>query len=130
MDATAIVSVLLADLPGGGHRALASLIAGTSGVELARDIYDPRRLRTAIDEARPDVVVIDDRLLGQLEGASDERDFRLVVVGLDDDPGFMARARRVGAQAWILKECADALLPILLLSPSASPPRWRSRSVV
>ena len=128
MQATRTVSVLLADLPGGGHDALASLIAGTPGLHLARDVYDPQRLLPAIDEARPDVVVIDDRFVGHLPQTADAQDFRLVVVGLDDDPGFTARARRVGAQAWIPKERADALLPLLLLSPAATLPAWRSRS--
>ncbi len=122
------MSVLLADLLGGGHAALASLIAETPGLRLARDIYDPRQLMAAIAEARPDVVVIDDRLLGHLPQTPGPREFRLVVVGLDDDPGFTARARRVGAQAWIPKERADALLPLLLLSPTATSPAWHRHS--
>ena len=128
MEATRTVSVLLADLLGGAHAALASLIAETPGLHLARDIYDPRQLMGAIGAARPDVVVIDDRLLGHLPQAQGLRDFRLVVVGLDDDPGFTARARRIGAQAWIPKERADALLPHLLLSPTATQPSWRPHS--
>ena len=125
---TRTVSVLLADLLGGGHSALASLIVETRGLHLARDVYDPRQLIAAIGEARPEVVVIDDRLLGHLPQTSDRRAFRLIVVGLDDDPGFAARAHRLGAQAWIPKERADALLPLLLLNPTATPPSWRQHS--
>jgi hypothetical protein len=35
-------------------------------------------------------------------------------MGLDDDPSFARRARRIGATAWIAKEHADELLPSAL----------------
>ena len=35
---------------------------------------------------------------------------RLIVVGVDDDPGFATRARRLGAD-WVAKERAAAVLP-------------------
>jgi DNA-binding NarL/FixJ family response regulator len=40
---------------------------------------------------------------------------RLVVIGVDDDPAYTARARRIGAEAWVPKDRADELLPELLL---------------
>ena len=38
---------------------------------------------------------------------------RLIVVGVDDDPGFATRAHHFGAD-WVAKEHAASLLPALL----------------
>jgi DNA-binding NarL/FixJ family response regulator len=54
---------------------------------------------------------------------ADDLRARLVVVGVDDDPAYLARARRIGAEAWVPKELADRLLPVLLEpSRAVSPP--------
>jgi DNA-binding NarL/FixJ family response regulator len=42
---------------------------------------------------------------------------RVLVVGVDDDPAFAARARDLGADAWIAKDRADDELPALLTCP-------------
>jgi hypothetical protein len=44
---------------------------------------------------------------------------QMIVVGADDNPGYAARAERLGAIAWIPKERADSLLPVLLFDPPA-----------
>jgi hypothetical protein len=41
---------------------------------------------------------------------------RVIVLGVDDDPAFAARATRLGADAWVAKERADEDLPALLES--------------
>jgi DNA-binding NarL/FixJ family response regulator len=41
---------------------------------------------------------------------------RVIVLGVDDDPAFAARATRLGAAAWVAKERADEDLPALLES--------------
>jgi hypothetical protein len=64
-------------------------------------------------------VVVDDRLLS---GAL-EPDARMIVVGADDDPGFADRAARRGAIAWIPKDRADSLLPLLLPDAATVNPR-------
>lgn len=105
--------VVLADLVGPGRTALASLLAGLPGVALVGEVGEPEALRSAIREAEPDVLVVDDRLLASApEGAP-----RMIVMGADDDPGFAARAMRLGALAWFPKESADAFLPVLLAGP-------------
>ena len=38
----------------------------------------------------------------------------MIFVGMDDTPLFAARALRLGAEAWIPKECADDALRELL----------------
>jgi hypothetical protein len=60
-----------------------------------------------------DVLLIDDRLIdsgfaGSVDGV------RIIVLGMTDDPAFAARARRLGAQAWVAKERAGEELPRLL----------------
>jgi hypothetical protein len=42
---------------------------------------------------------------------------RVIVVGVDDDPAFAARAHRLGAEAWVAKDRADDQLPALLEVP-------------
>ena len=39
---------------------------------------------------------------------------QMIVFGVDDDPAFAQRARRAGADAWIVKDRADEMLPGLL----------------
>jgi DNA-binding NarL/FixJ family response regulator len=105
--------VVLADLVGPGRAALASLLAGIPGVALVGEVGEPEALQSAIWETDPDVLVVDDRLLaGAPDGAP-----QMIVMGADDDPGFAARAERLGALAWIPKESADAFLPALLAGP-------------
>jgi DNA-binding NarL/FixJ family response regulator len=106
--------VVLADLAGPGRDALATLLAEIPGVALVGEVGEPEALRSTISDARPDLLVVDDRLVG--EAAHTAR--RLIVVGADDDPGFAARAGRLGAIAWIPKDRADSLLPVLLFDPT------------
>ena len=104
--------MVLADRPGTGRKALTELVSRTPGVALVAQPSVPEEIAAALRETKPDVLVIDDRLLANPAWA--RLDTRLIVVGVDDDPGFVARARRLGAEAWIPKDRADALLPIML----------------
>ena len=68
---------------------------------------------------RADVLVIDDRLINghthPLGGTGPRSDaVRLIVIGIDDDPTFAARARRLGAEHWIAKEHVDDALRVAL----------------
>jgi DNA-binding NarL/FixJ family response regulator len=114
------VRVLLADREGAARHALASLVRGVPGVVLVAEAGTREEIATAIRGARPDVIVIDDRLVmdsgahvlagtGPAPGPA-----RVIVVGVDDDPAFAARAQRLGAEAWIAKDRADDQLPALL----------------
>jgi DNA-binding NarL/FixJ family response regulator len=107
-------TVLLADQPGVSRTALASVLADTPGVTLVAKLAEPGLIESAVREMHPDVVIVDDRLLRDGHWTRRDLGTRLIVVGVDNDPGFGARARRMGAEAWVPKERADAVLPLLL----------------
>ena len=65
------------------------------------------------------MIVSDDRLLLGLGLGPRDADVPLIVVGLDDDPSFARRARRLGATAWIANEHAREVLPDALDSAFA-----------
>ena len=92
----AAIAALLRSLPD-----IALVAEAGSLEELARE-----RRRTA-----PDVIVIDDRLLGGSGLGPRDADVPIIVIGLDDDPSFARRADRLGAADWIAKEHAGELLP-------------------
>ena len=100
--------VLLADEPGFSRTALARVLAGTPGVEVIE--VDGRNLRDAVRRLEPDVLVIDDRLLRHSRRVPEVAGVRSIVVGVDDDPAYAARAADVGAAAWLPKERVDLLL--------------------
>jgi DNA-binding NarL/FixJ family response regulator len=100
--------VLIADRPGPARRALASVLAGLHDVTVV-GAEGGETLPRALRELRPDVVVIDDRVLDSWDSAVDEH-VRLVIVGADDDPGYAGRAARLNAVAWLPKECAGERL--------------------
>jgi DNA-binding NarL/FixJ family response regulator len=114
--------VLLLDVAGFARTALADLVRATPGVELVGEA-GADELESALLEADPDVLLVDDRLLAAapLDTHVDPR--RLIVLGVDDDPGYAARAQRAGAEAWIPKDRADSLLPLLLTEPADVGPR-------
>jgi DNA-binding NarL/FixJ family response regulator len=115
----ALITVLLADQPGFGRTALARLVECTPGLALVATVAEPELIEAAVREMQPDVLVVDDRLVRDARSAAWRRGARLVVVGVDDDPGFPARARRIGAEAWVPKDRADSLLPVLLTGPAS-----------
>jgi DNA-binding NarL/FixJ family response regulator len=67
-----------------------------------------------VRETRPDVVVVDERMFRNDAWTASVAGARLVVMGVDDDPAYPARARRIGAEAWVPKDRADTLLPAVL----------------
>jgi DNA-binding NarL/FixJ family response regulator len=103
--------VLLADVPGAGRRAIAALLRSLPGVVLVAEVGSADELARERQRNAPDVVVVDDRLLAAAGPHLDSADVPVIVVGLDDDPSFASRARRLGATAWIPKEHADEQLP-------------------
>jgi DNA-binding NarL/FixJ family response regulator len=109
--AGAPLRVVLADRPGPGRRAVAGMLGRLDGVVLADIAGDGEELAVAL-RRRPDVLIIDDRMLDGLTGAG--AGTRMLVLGVDVDPGFAARALRLGAEAWIPKDRADEQLPALL----------------
>ena len=115
MDSKPATTVLLADHPGIGRTAIAALMADMPGVQLVAKLSHAGEMLSAFRDTQPDVIVVDDRLLRDRTWPDELREARLIVLGMDDDPGFAARARRIGAETWIPKELADSLLPSILV---------------
>ena len=84
--------VVLADREGAARRALAGLLAGLDGVVLADVAGDLTELAAALANGRPDMLLIDDRLLDGAHPLPGAAGLRVVVLGVDDDPGV----RRAG----------------------------------
>ncbi|WP_028064164.1 response regulator transcription factor [Solirubrobacter soli] len=104
--------VLLIDREGAARLALSFLLRNTPGVELAGEAGSRAEIALALRTARPDVVVVDDRLVDEVPTVMSP--VRVIVMGVDDDPAFAARAHRLGAEAWMAKDLADDQLPALL----------------
>lgn len=100
--------VLLADEPGFSRTALARVLSETPGIDVVE--VDRRGLRDELRRFRPDVLVIDDRLLRNRHRLPAAAGVRAIVVGVDDDPAYAMRAADVGAAAWLPKERADLLI--------------------
>jgi DNA-binding NarL/FixJ family response regulator len=103
--------VLFADVSGAGRRAIAALLRSLPDVVLVAEAGTTEELAHESRRTAPDAIVIDDRLLAAPGLGPRDADVPVIVVGLDDDPSFARRARRLGAMTWIAKERADELLP-------------------
>ena len=103
--------VLFADVSGAGRRAVAALLRSMPGILLVAEAGTLEELASERRANAHDVIVIDDRLLGGPGLGPRDADVPVIVIGLDDDPSYARRARRLGATAWIAKERADELLP-------------------
>jgi DNA-binding NarL/FixJ family response regulator len=113
------VRIVLADREGMARTALASLLREIDGVERVVEVGDRAALGNALRRGGADVLVIDDRLVDDgrhlLAGLGPLHDTpRVIVVGVDDDPAYAARAMRLGAEAWVAKDRSDEDLPGLL----------------
>jgi DNA-binding NarL/FixJ family response regulator len=111
--------VVLADVEGMARSALTTLLREIDGVTVV-EVGTRPELARALRRQRADLLIIDDRLvedgnhvlagLGPGNGAA-----RVIVIGVDDDPAYAARARRIGAEAWVAKDRADEDLLSLLV---------------
>jgi two-component system, NarL family, response regulator DevR len=114
--------VLLADASGVGRRAIAALLRSLPDIALVSEAGTLDELARESRRTAPDVIVVDDRLLGTSGLGPRDAEVPVIVMGLDDDPSFARRARRIGALAWIAKEQADELLPDALESARRARP--------
>jgi DNA-binding NarL/FixJ family response regulator len=105
------VHVLLADVPGAGRRAVAGVLRALPSVGCVTEVGASEEVGRALLRTRANILVIDDRLLSGARIDLHDAGLPIVVVGLDDDPGFAVRARRLGAMGWVPKERADEMLP-------------------
>ena len=111
--------VLLADREGPARRALAGLLRGLDGIVLVAEVGEHEEIAATLRDTRADVLVIDDRLVSKdehvLAGLGPQRlGVRILVLGVVDHAGYAARARRLGADAWLEKDRAAEALPALL----------------
>jgi DNA-binding NarL/FixJ family response regulator len=114
VDRPPLIRVLLADRPGSARTAVAELLMATPDVVLVATVDDANMVEAAMSETQPDLVLVDDRLLRDERWNGRHRRARLIVMGVDDNPGYPARAARIGAEAWVPKEQAAAMLTRLL----------------
>jgi DNA-binding NarL/FixJ family response regulator len=104
--------VLLADPNRRARRAVAAVLGDIDGVVVVGEVDSGADIADAIRRQHVDMLVIDDGLLPQdgrapAAAAPVPSGMRLIVLGVDDNPTFAARARRLGAEAWIAKDAAD-----------------------
>lgn len=110
---TATLSVVVADDHAMMRRGLRQLLEGEQGITLAGEAIDLASTAQAVSEHRPDVLVLDlslpngsaMELLGELRAKSPQT--RIVIVSMEDAPGFAQRALAAGASGFVLKELAD-----------------------
>lgn len=101
--------ILIADRPGPARSALAGMLTAVDDVVVVGAEGSAAGLRAALRTRRPDVLVIDDRLLGDWHEPY-ELNLNVIVVGVDDDPLYAKRANQRHAAAWVPKECAGEQL--------------------
>jgi DNA-binding NarL/FixJ family response regulator len=100
---------LLADPNPRARRAVAAVLGDVDGVVLVGQVDSWGDVADSLHREQVDVLVVDDGLLahdGQARGRVPQG-LRVIVLGVDDDPTFAARARSLGAEAWIAKDAAD-----------------------
>lgn len=113
---------MIADRQGVARSALANLLCERVGAGSVTVVGSREELARVLRRDPAELLVIDDRLvadgthllagLGPVNGVP-----RTIVVGVDDDPAYAARARRLGAVAWVAKDRADEDLLQLLDPP-------------
>jgi DNA-binding NarL/FixJ family response regulator len=106
--------VLLADVPGAGRQAVAGVLRALPNVARVTEVGASEDVGRTLRRTDANILVIDDRLLSVAPTDLHDAGLPVVVVGLDDDPGFAVRARRLGALAWVPKERADEMLADVL----------------
>lgn len=112
------IRVVLADRPGPARDALAILLAQLSRVQLVATADDVEGAGEALRAHDADFLLLDERLIvgdHVLAGLGRQPpSVEVIVVGMDVDPAFDRRARRIGALGWVAKERAEEDLPALL----------------
>jgi two-component system, NarL family, response regulator NreC len=127
--------VLAEDHPTMRH-SLRMVLDHEDDVELVGEAFDLRTTERQVNRYRPGVLVLDMRLR---DGSSIDAIRRIrrrapgsqiVVLTMDDSPGFAEQARAAGAIGFVLKDTADAELADAIRSAAAgehyTSPRMRS----
>jgi two-component system response regulator NreC len=96
---------------------LKTLLEGDSGIRVVGEFDDLRGTTTGVPSLRPDVLVLDLAMAGEsslgaipgLLGATPG--LKIVILTMQEDPGFAREALRLGASGYVLKDAAaDELL--------------------
>ncbi|HXD55325.1 MAG TPA: response regulator transcription factor [Solirubrobacteraceae bacterium] len=111
------VTVVVGDDHPAMRSSLRSLLADVSGFAVVAEAGDLALTRRHVEGHRPDVLVLDLRMPdgSSMETISDLRKqvpcLHVVVVSVDDTPGFAQQAMTAGASGYVLKDRADEDLP-------------------
>ena len=111
--------VLLADREGTVRDSIEDVLRRLASVSFVDVVGSRDDLARAVRRTRPDVLVIDDRLLSTVDHVLNgsgplAKPPRVIVVGVIDEPAYLSRAMSLGAEAWIPKDRADEELARLL----------------
>jgi DNA-binding NarL/FixJ family response regulator len=118
-------TVVVADDHAGMRRSLRALMESTPDIAVAAEAGDLALMRQHVIGHRPDVLVVD---LHMSEGSSVQAVSELrrqvpathvVVVSMEDSPGFAQRALAAGASGYVLKELAAEDLPAAVRAAAA-----------
>jgi two-component system, NarL family, response regulator NreC len=107
------VSIALADDHAVVRSGLRMLLESEPGFEVVAEAGELDEIQHVVDEATPDVLLLDVHMRG---GASLDlipglaESTRVLVLTMQDDPGYARTAMRAGARGYVLKEAEDAEL--------------------
>lgn len=107
------ITVVIADDHTLMRHNLRALLEEEDGIEVAAEADHLALAERHVDGHRPDVLVLDLSMpngssletIGQLRSRAPET--QIVVVSMDDTPGFAQRALAAGARGYVLKDLAD-----------------------
>jgi two-component system response regulator NreC len=107
------VSIVLADDHAVVRSGLCMLLESEADLEVVAQVGELDALRAVVAEARPDVLLLDLHMRGgnSLELVPDlSRETQVLVLTMQDDPGYARSAIRAGASGYLLKEVEEAEL--------------------
>ena len=111
------ITVVIADDHAGMRGSLRTLLDDTAGVQVVAEAADLALATRHVHAHRPGVLVLDLRMpdgssletLGELRGLVPGT--HVIVVSVDDTPGYAQHALAAGASGYVLKDLADVDLP-------------------
>jgi two-component system response regulator NreC len=105
------VSIALADDHAVVRSGLRMLLASEPGFEVVAEAGELDEIQHMVEEATPDVLLLDVHMRGGasldlIPGLAERT--RVLVLTMQDDPGYARTAMRAGARGYVLKEAEDA----------------------
>lgn len=115
---TGAIRIVLADDHAAMRESLRVLLEGEADIEVIAETDSLQAVMGQLNARRPDVLVLDLGISDRGSGIEaltrvhrEARDTNIVVLTMNDDPAFAARALDNGAKGLVLKEMADSDLP-------------------